>query len=58
MAARAGVHAARVSGCGPGRPQRPEGDLPGERAEVTTRSTRIQAAERRLERQVHLTDQL
>lgn len=58
MAAGAGDHAAGLPGRGPGRPQCAEGDLPGEGAKAATGAAGVPAAQRRMERQVDVSDQL
>lgn len=45
VAARAGVHAARLPVGGPRCPQRPEGDLPGEGAAPPAGAAGVPAAE-------------
>lgn len=57
VAAGAGVHAAGLPVGGPRRPQRPEGDLPGEGAAPPPGPGGVPAAQRRLEGQVHVPDQ-
>lgn len=58
MAAGAGVHAAGLPVCGRRRSQRPEGALPGEGAAAPPGAGGVPAAQRRLEGQVHISDQL
>lgn len=58
MAAGAGAHAARVPQRSQGSAERPEGDLPGQRGAPSSGTATVQAAQRRLEGQVFVTDQL
>lgn len=58
MAEGAGVHAAGLPGRGPRRAQRPEGDLPGEGAEAPPGAAGVPTAQRCVEGQVDVTDQL
>lgn len=58
MAGGAEVHAAGLPVRGPRCPQRPEGDLPGEGAAAPPGAGGVPAAQRHLEGQVHVSDQL
>lgn len=58
VAAGAGDHAAGVPGRGQRRTQCPEGNLPGEGAEAASGAAGVSAAQRRVERQVIVTDEL
>lgn len=58
VAAGAGGHAAGLPGRGQRRAQRPEGDLPGEGAEAPPGTAGVPPAQRRVEGQVHVADEL
>lgn len=58
VAAGAGVHAAGLPGRGQWCSQRSEGDLSGEGAEASSSAAGVPAAQRRLEGQVNVSDEL